>query len=186
MPATPADARDLLIAAVQSPDPVLYIDDRWLYDLEAELPPVADVDLNHISPRVHRRGSDVTLVGAGHSVRIASEAADMLAKEGISCEVVDQRVLNPFNADAVCRSVKATGRLVAIDGGWSTCGLAGELIASVAERLSPSDMRARPVRITLPDAPAPTSKELEATYYPTATTVAERIRGLMHDVVATS
>lgn len=178
MPATPADARDLLIAAVQSPDPVLYIDDRWLYDWEEELAPIADVDLLTVSPQIRREGSDVTLAGAGHSVRIAIEAAEILASEGISCEVVDQRVLNPFDASQLCASVERTGRLVAIDGGWSTCGLAAEIIASVAERVHPARLRSSPIRITLPSAPAPTSKTLEAGYYPSSHQVVRTVREL--------
>lgn len=179
MPATPADARDLLIAAVQSPDPVLYIDDRWLYDWEAELPPAEDVDLGRVGPAVRREGSDITLAGAGHSVRLALEAAERLAAEGIDCEVVDQRVLNPFDASVVCASVEKTGRLLAIDGGWSTCGFASELLASVVEAVPVARLRARPRRITLPSAPAPTSKLLEALYYPTADTVAAAAREIV-------
>lgn len=178
MPATAADARDLLIAAVQSPDPVVYIDDRWLYDWEGELQPCADVDLAEIGPRLLRTGSDITIVAAGYSVRMALEAADILAGEDIECEIVDLRVLNPLSPDLARRSVVKTGRLIAVDGGWSNCGLAAEIIASVVEGVAPDCMRAAPRRITLPDAPAPTSKVLEAIYYPTAKNILEVARGM--------
>lgn len=181
MPATPSDARDLLIAAVQSPDPVLYVDDRWLYDWSADLPPPADVDLTTLGPQVLREGADVTLAGASYSVRLAMDAAEILAAEGLSCEVVDQRILNPFDGGTVAASVRKTGRLIAIDGSWSTCGLAGEIIASVSERLAPGAWRAAPARITLPAAPAPTSRPLEAAYYPTAVEVAEAVRKMVRD-----
>ena len=165
MPATVADARDLLIASVLSPDPVVYIDDRWLYDQTDDLPPVSEVDLANVRPRVLAPGDDVTLVGVGHSVRLAMQARERLAESGISAEVVDLRVLNPWKPELLVESVRRTGRLLAIDGGWKTCGVAGEAISSVMEQLSPTEMRASPVRLTLPDSPAPTSKVLEKIYY---------------------
>lgn len=174
MPAQPSDARDLLIAAVQSPDPVLYIDDRWLYDWEADLAPAADVDLNTIKPVILRAGADISLIGAGYSVRLALQAAEMLAEKGVDCEVLDLRVLNPFDPELIRQSVRKTGRLLAIDGGWSTCGLASEIIASACEGLDPRELRSAPARVALPSAPAPTSKVLEQIYYPTADMIVER------------
>lgn len=179
VPYRPADARDLFIASVMSPDPVLYIDDRWLYELEEEMDSPAEFDLSHVRPAYLRRGQDVTLVGAGYATRIGVEAAGLLDDDGISAEVIDLRVINPLHPDLIVESVRRTGRLCAIDGDWSCCGLAGELIAAVAERLSPSEWLARPVRITLPSAPAPTSRPLENTYYPTADTVAAAVRQMV-------
>jgi pyruvate dehydrogenase E1 component beta subunit len=86
-------------------------------------------------------------------------------------EVVDLRVLNPLDPTAVVASVRKTGRLLVVDGGWSSCGMAAEVIASVAERLPAGALKKAPVRITLPAAPAPTSRVLEATYYPSVETV---------------
>lgn len=173
MPATAADARDLLIAATLCDDPVLYIDDRWCYEQTAEAAPVGPVDLTQQRPQVRSEGADITLVAASYSTVLALEAAELLAKKNISAEVVDLRVLNPLDHSVASTSVKKTGRLLAVDGGWATCGLAGEVIAGVAESLPPSAFRARPRRITLPDAPAPTSKVLENIYYPTAPQIAE-------------
>jgi pyruvate dehydrogenase E1 component beta subunit len=171
MPYTAADARDLLIAATLCPDPVLYIDDRWLYDLEEDLPPAKDIDLTQIKNEVIRSGTDVTLAGCSWGTHLAMEAAEILAEQGVSAEVVDLRILNPFDAKALIQSVKKTGRLVAIDASWKTCGVAGEAIARVSESLAPSNWRAKPERITLPDAPAPSSKALEKDYYPKANEV---------------
>ncbi len=168
MPATAQDARDLLIAATLCDDPVLYIDDRWLYDEMAEMPPPGPIDLASQKPAIRRAGSDLTIVGASYAVKIALEAAEALASRGVSAEVIDLRVVNPIDHSVACASVKKTGRLIAVDGSWSNCGLAGEIIAGVAETLAPGDFRAKPCRITLPPAPAPTSKALEKIYYPTA------------------
>ena len=171
MPATAADARDMLIAAAQSPDPVMYIDDRWCYELEGDLPPPADVDIASIRPLVRRAGNDVTIAAASYSVLLALQAAELLAKDGIDCEVIDIRQLNPLDPDLIVQSASRTGRFVAVDGGWSTCGLAGELMACVAESVAPSRLKAPLARVTLPAAPAPTSPRLEQAYYPTAETV---------------
>lgn len=179
MPATVADARDLLIASVLCPDPVIYIDDRWLYDLEDELPPVQALDLRDIGPRSIGEGTDVTIAAVGFSTRLAMDARAVLAAQGISAEVIDLRVLNPFRPDAVIESVRRTGALVAVDGGWRTCGLAGEVIACVTESLPVNQLRKRPVRVTLPGCPAPTSKPLETAYYPTVDTVVSAVTRLL-------
>jgi pyruvate dehydrogenase E1 component beta subunit len=174
MPATPADARDLLIAAVQCPDPVLYIDDRWLYEWEEEIAPPSDQTLAEIGPRLLREGTDLTLAAAGYSVRLALDAAELLVENGVSCDVVDQRVVNPFSPEVTRQSVRKTGRLIAIDGSWSNCGFAAEMIAAVVESVEPAALRGAPARITLPAAPAPTSQPLEAVYYPSAQLIADR------------
>lgn len=166
MPSTPADARDLLIAASLGNDPVLFIDDRWLYELEADLPPVnANLRLTDVQPRVDIVGTDITLVACSYSTQLCRLAAAELKQYGVSAEVVDLRVINPLDRRAMIESVRKTGRLLAVDGDWATCGLASEIIASVLEGLPPTALKAAPRRLTLPDAPAPTSKPLEKAYY---------------------
>lgn len=179
MPATAADARDMLIAAARSPDPVMYIDDRWCYDLAEELAPAADVDIAGIRPVVRRKGKDITLAGASFSATLSLQAAELLAKDGIEAEVIDVRQLNPLDPTEIVNSAARTGRFLAVDGGWSTCGLAGELMALVAENVAPSKLHAPLARVTLPHAPAPTSKPLEAAYYPTPQMVADRAKKLL-------
>ena len=173
-PATPQDARDLLVASVLSDDPVLYIDDRWLYEVECDVPEIVEVDLGAVRPDVLRAGSDITLVGSGYTTRLCLTAADTLSGRQISAEVVDLRVLNPLETDCVMESVAKTGRLCVVDGGWRNCGMGGEVIASVAEGMTIGGMGVRSARVCLPDAPAPTSKALEDIYYPTADHVAAK------------
>jgi len=179
MPATVADARDLLIAAVLCPDPVVYIDDCWLYNLEAELPPIRELELSSITPECLRMGSDITIVAAGFSTKLALEARQELASQNISAEVIDLRVLNPLCTDPIIQSVQKTGRLLVVDGGWRTCGLSAEVIASVAEQVSPRVLKRPPGRVTLPDAPAPTSRLLEEIYYPSVATVVAAARKIL-------
>lgn len=166
MPAVPLDARDLLVSAVLSGDPVLYIDDRWLYERSGELPVTPDARAIFEGPRIVRRGADLTMVGAGHSAYLIEQAAEKLAEDGVSAEVIDLRVINPLDISAVLESVEQTGLLVVVDGGWTSCGLGGEVIASLMERIEPGLLRAAPRRVTLQDVPAPMSGVLEALYYP--------------------
>lgn len=175
MPATPEDARDLLIASVLSDDPVVYIDDRWSYDLEAEVGEVVEMNLADIKPKVLRTGTDITLVAAGFSVRQCLDTAADLEGQGISCEVIDLRMVNPIDYDVVIKSVEKTGNLCAVDGGWTNCGLAGEIIAGVMERVDISTLKSSPKRITLSDAPAPTSSVLEKIYYTTKEEISNAI-----------
>ena len=179
MPATPLDARDLLVSAVLCGDPVLYIDDRWLYDCRGDLPAEPDAKAIFGGPRVRRPGEDVTLVGAGYSAYLADQAAATLAKEGVSAEVIDLRMINPLDVSAIVESVEKTGRLVAVDGGWTSCGLAGEIIAAVVERVEPGTLRASPRRLTLQDVPAPTSRVLESAYYPKAEDLVRLVREVL-------
>ena len=166
MPTTVADARDLLIAAVLSPDPVVYIDDRWLYDQTDELGPIVELDLAREGPRVMAEGTDITLVGSSYATHLAMQARSELAALGHSAEVVDLRVLNPFQPEVIRKSVMKTGRLVVVDSGWKTCGMSAEVLASVIEGIPPQSLVKAPFRVTLPDAPAPTARGLEALYYP--------------------
>jgi len=166
MPSTVADARDLLIAATLCQDPVMYMDDRWLYEQTDELPPVEELDLRTQTPRCLAGGGDLTIAASGYSTLLAMQAREALLAEGVSAEVIDLRVLNPFNPDVIVDSVRKTGRLLVVDGSWRTAGFSAEVIASVAERLSGREWLSPPRRLTLPDAPAPTSRVLEKIYYP--------------------
>ena len=164
MPATARDARDLLIASVLCDDPVLYIDDRWLYEVSEDMPPPVPVSLYEQGPIVRRLGSDVTLVGCGFAAHQCLLAAEQLAKDGVSAEVIDLRVINPLDRASIVASVDKTGRLLAVDGDWCSCGLAAEIIASAAEAHRGS-RPLRAARVTHPDAPAPTSRPLEQVFY---------------------
>jgi len=179
MPSTVADARDLLIASVLCNDPVMYIDDRWLYDQEDELPPVVELDLASQKPVVSLTGSDITIVASGHSSLLAREAAQQLEIEKISVEVVDVRVLNPFYSEEIIESVKKTKNLLVVDSGWISGGFSAEVIAKVVEQLSVDCLSNPPVRIALPDAPAPTSRFLEKAYYTSTDDVVEAVKKII-------
>ncbi len=179
MPSTVEDARDLLIASVLCDDPVMYIDDRWLYARESALNPVEERPLAGEGPVIRRVGTHVTLVGAGHSAYLCEEASRDLAMDGIDAEVVDIRVLNPFDPARILESVQRTRALCVVDGGWGPAGFAAEVISSIVENTAPGLLKRAPLRITLPFAPAPASRALEANYYPTSEKVVAAVRQLL-------
>lgn len=180
MPSTVADARDLLIASVLCNDPVIYIDDRWLYGQKDELPPVVELDLASQKPVVCLTGSDITIVSSGHASLLAREAAGKLGSEKISVEVVDVRVLNPFNSQEIIESVKKTKNLLVVDSGWISGGFSAEIIARVVEQLPMNCLNNPPVRVALPDAPAPTSRILEKAYYTSTDDVIKAVKKILN------
>ena len=179
VPATPQDAQDLLIAATLCDDPVVYIDDRWLYEIDDEVTEPKSVDLSTQGPKVLREGKDITLVGLSWTTKLLMDAAQRLEGEGISCEVVDLRVLNPLDASAIIKSVSKTTKLLVAEGDWISYGIGSEVITRVIENLGPKVLSAAPRRHGLADAPAPTSKPLEGTYYPHVDDVIKSIKKMM-------
>jgi pyruvate dehydrogenase E1 component beta subunit len=100
--------------------------------------------------------------------------------QGIDAEVVDVRVINPFDAHLIIESVNRTGALCVVDGGWAPAGFAGEVIASVSEAVDQSTFTSAPLRITLPFAPAPASRALEEGYYPTEAGIVAAVQKLLN------
>ena len=177
MPATPYDAKGLLVSAVYDDGPVVYIDDRWLYGDVGDVPP--DLYRVPIGKAVVRRpGRDVTIVGISYMAKLAVQAAEALTSLGIDAEVIDLRSLKPWDVDLVCSSVEKTGYLVLADGGWKTGGAAAEIAATVGSEAF-GRLKAPIQRVTLPDAPAPTSRALEKAYYPTAETIVKVVKQLL-------
>lgn len=163
MPATPHDAKGLLIAAVRDGNPVLYIDDRWLYGDTGEVP-AAMFEVPIGQGAVRREGRDVTVAAVSNMAAQAVKAGEILARRGIGVEVIDLRSVKPWDRELVFASVRKTGRFVVADGAWRTGGVAAEIAATVAE--SCHDALKAPIRrVTLPDAPAPMSAALEKAYY---------------------
>jgi pyruvate dehydrogenase E1 component beta subunit len=179
MPSTVADARDLMIASVLCKDPVVYIDDRWLYDQEDDLPPIIETDLVVQKPIVTHEGSDITIVASGHASLLARESSKKLVADNFSPEVIDVRVLNPLNVDGIVESVLKTEHLLVVDSGWLSAGFSAEIFAKVVEQLPIDCLKKSPVRIALPDAPAPTSRVLEKAYYTSVDDVVNAAKNIL-------
>ena len=178
MPSTVEDARDLLIASVLCKDPVIYIDDRWLYNQEAQLKPVVELDLKSQKPLVTTKGKDLTILASGHSSHLVREAIKNLNIENIFPEVIDVRILSPLYIDDIIASVKKTRKFLVVDSGWISSGFSAELIAKVVENLNTNCLKSPPVRIALPDASAPTSHILEKEYYTTIEDIISKVKEL--------
>lgn len=168
-PATPADAKGLLVAALTGDTPVVLIENRSLYPLEGEVPE-AMTPVPFGAGRVARPGTDVTVVAASLMVHEALRAADQLATHGVSVEVVDVRSIRPLDDRIICESVARTGRLVVADTSWARYGFSAEVAAVVAENV-PQVLRAPVRRVTPPDCPSPVSWPLEEAFNAGATQI---------------
>ncbi len=174
MPSTPHDAKGLMIAAIRDDNPVIYIDDRWLYGLKEEVPEeIYEVPIG--KGIIRKEGKDITLVSSSYMVVESMKASEVLQKNGVSVEVIDLRTIKPVDEKLIFNSVKKTGRLVVVDGGWKFCGYAAELSVLVTEHAF-KYLKAPIKRITLPDVPAPASHSLEKAYYPTHEQIAALIK----------
>lgn len=181
MPYSVEDARDMLIASVLDPSPVIYIDDRWLYDQTKELGEIKEKKLSEFAPQIIKSGSQITIAATSYSSLLAKESSLELEKMNISSEVIDIRTLNPFNPSLVIESVKKTGNLVVVDGSWKNSGFAAEVISSVTEILSPLDIKFKARRVHLPDSPAPTATPLEKIFYPSAELIVREVKAMLDD-----
>ena len=164
MPSTAYDAKGLLVSAMLSDDPVVYIDDRWAYGTESEVP--RDLYTVPLGKGVVRReGCDVTVVATSYLNHLALQAAAALAEEGIEVEVIDPRTIKPLDTDLILSSVDRTGKLLVADGGWDACGVTAEVAAVVAASDVVHRLVAPVKRLGLPPSPAPMSASLEKPYY---------------------
>lgn len=174
VPATPYDAKGLLRTAVDTDDPVLTFEACMLWGSKGEVPE-EEYRIPFGQASVARTGDDVTVVAISSAVPEALAAAEALAGEGVSVEVIDPRTLVPFDTEAVIRSVSRTGRLVIADPAHRTCSAAAEISAIVAEEAFGS-LRAPIVRVTTPDIQIPFSPALEKQLYPNRTKIEHAIR----------
>ncbi|WP_040786453.1 alpha-ketoacid dehydrogenase subunit beta [Nocardia pneumoniae] len=173
-PATVADARGMLWTALQDPDPVVIFEPIALYNSEAELP--ADAGAVDIDRAVLRRaGTDVTVVAYGGTLPIAEAAAGLLADEGIAAEVIDLRSLRPLDEKTVLESVARTHRLVIVDEGWRSVGVAAEIAARAAEHAY-YDLDAPIIRVCTAEVPIPYARQLEEAALPRSDAVVDAVR----------
>lgn len=166
-PSTPADAKGLLKAAIRDDNPVVFIEHETLYGMNGEVPE----DPNFIVPfgqaAVRREGTDVTIVGISRMAVTAEQAADQLAAQGVSAEVIDPRTLRPLDLDTIVRSVQKTNRVVIVEEGWPHGGVGANMAALIQE--AAFDYLDAPIqRVAGADVPMPYSRPLEQAAYPHA------------------
>ncbi|WP_342462289.1 alpha-ketoacid dehydrogenase subunit beta [Bacillus sp. FSL R5-0286] len=184
VPSSPYDAKGLLLAAIEDQDPVIFFEDKTLYNITGDVPegyytlPLGQAD-------VKREGSDVTIFAVGKQVYTALEAAEQLSAQGIEAEVIDPRSLSPLDEEAILTSVEKTNRLVIVDEANPRCGIAADISSLIADK--GFDLLDAPIKkVTAPHTPVPFSPPLEDIYLPTpdkvVNTVLEMI-GKSHDKI---
>ncbi len=155
-----ADAKGLLKAAIQDPNPVVFLENELMYGESFEVPELDDYTLPIGKARIFREGADVTIVSYSITVGEALKAADMLAEEGISAEVIDLRTIRPLDLDTLIESVKKTNRCVVAEEGWPQCSVASDVSAQLMEQAF--DWLDAPVtRVNSVDVPLPYANNLE-------------------------
>jgi 2-oxoisovalerate dehydrogenase E1 component len=177
MPSTPADAKGLLKTAIRSDDPVLFLEHKNLLALKGPVP-----DGEYLIPfgqaAVRRVGTDLTIVGIGFTVKQALDAAELLAAEGVSAEVIDPRTLAPLDMDTILASVHKTGRLLVVDEDFAPCGVGAEIATQVMERAF-DDLDAPVRRVNGLFAPAPYSPPLYEPMVPSVKGIVQAARDLL-------
>jgi len=172
-----ADAKGLLKAAIRDPNPVVFLEHEMMYGLEFDVP-----EGDHVLPigkaKVRREGTDVTITAHSRMVGFALQAAEQLAGEGISCEVVDLRTLRPLDHETIVESVKKTSRLVSAEEGWGPMGVGAEVVARVIEHAF-DYLDAPPLRVHQEDVPLPYAANLEVLSLPGVDKIIKAVRAVM-------
>lgn len=178
VPSNPYDAKGLLKAAIRNDDPVIFMESEQMYGDKGEVPedeyilPIGVADIK-------RKGTDVTIVSFGKIIKEAYKAADVLAKEGIECEIIDLRTVRPMDHDAIMDSVKKTNRLVILEEAWPFGNVATEITYQVQSQLF--DYLDAPIeKINTADTPAPFSPVLLAEWLPNSDDVIKAVKKVMY------
>lgn len=184
MPSTPADAKGLLLASIFDGNPVIFLEHRWLHQLEGEVPegfyttPIGEASV--VQP-----GTDITIVSLSYMNVEALHASPVLKAAGVSAEIIDLRSVRPIDWSTVFKSVQKTGRLLVLDTSNAPCSVASEIVATVAiEQFK--HLKCSPRRVTLPDAPSPTSPALSEKYYPRAEEIVAAVAEMLEKKVDVS
>jgi pyruvate dehydrogenase E1 component beta subunit len=178
-PSNAADAKGLLKAAIRDPNPVVFLENEILYGVASPVPKLTEYVLPIGRARVVRSGNDVTIVSWSIGMTYALKAADELAKENISAEVIDLRTLKPMDTETIIESVKKTGRLVTVEEGWRQSGVGAEIAARMMEEAF--DYLDAPVtRVTGEDVPMPYAANLEKLALPSVAKVVEAAKAVCY------
>jgi 2-oxoisovalerate dehydrogenase E1 component beta subunit len=177
VPATPTDAKGLMIAAIRDPDPVLFLEHKFLYRRLKEEVPAGDFITPIGEARLARKGQDLSIITYGAMVHSSLEAAEMVSAEGLSVEILDLRTLLPLDRPRILETVKKTGRALIVHEATRTGGPGGEIAALIGEYAF-EHLDAPIVRVAPPDTPVPYSPPLEEFFLPNAAKIADAIRAL--------
>lgn len=168
MPSSPQDAYSLLRTSIRLDDPVIFLEHRWLYDISGEVDTSSSARLGEAM--IRRRGQDLTLVTTSWMTVEALHASEILASQGIECEVVDVRSIAPLDLSTILGSVRKTGRCIVADYDWTFCGFSAELASQISYHLF-SKLKSPVERLGFEHVPCPTTRPLENLFYPSAKTI---------------
>jgi|TARA_B100000749_G_scaffold59333_1_gene43493 pyruvate dehydrogenase E1 component beta subunit len=174
IPSNPYDAKGLFVQSIRDDDPVIFFENKTLYDDLGEVPD----ELYTVSfgeANFTREGKDVTLISMGKTVQLCNQVADELKKDKISCTVLDLRTLSPLDEDSILEAVEETGRVVIVDESYPRCNIATDISALICEKAF-SSLKAPIKMVTPPHTPVPFSPTLEDLYLPSATKVKSAIQ----------
>jgi len=178
VPATPRDAKGLMLSAIRDPDPVIFLEHKFLYRRLKEDVPEGDYTTPIGEARLAREGRDVSIITYGAMVQASLEAAEGVAEDGINVEILDLRTLLPMDRPRIMETVKKTGRVLIVHEATRTGGPGGEIAALIAEHAF-LHLDAPIVRLAPPDTPVPYSPPLEESFLPNAAKIADAIRALV-------
>ena len=173
MPTTASDAKGLLLSSIFDPDPVMFLEHRWLHNLRGEVPD-GDWRVSLGKATFLRKGADVTVVSMSYMTIEALHAVDHVSTQGVYCDLIDLRCVRPLDWQAVEASVNRTGRLLVLDTGNLTGSISGEIVARIAENCW-DKLKCPPQRLAMPDYPEATSPGLTENYHVRAEHIAKKI-----------
>ncbi len=176
-PASPYDAKGLMLEAIRNDNPVIFVEHKKLY-IEKGPVPEEYYTVPFGQAEVKREGKDVTIVAVHAMVGRSLKAAEALAKEGIEVEIIDPRTLQPLDKETIFTSIKKTGRLIVADEDHKSCSVAAEIAALAAEEVI-YDLKAPVARVCSPDIPVPFSPPLEQAYIPEVKDLVPAVKRLM-------
>ena len=178
VPSNPADMKGLLKSAIRDDNPVMSFEDGTLWSSKSTVPDDDDFLVTIGVADVKREGTDVSVIAVGGSVQYALAAAETMAKEGVSVEVVDPRTLVPLDTKTILNSVRKTGRAITVDPAHQSCSAASEISATIVESAF-SDLKAPVLRVTTPDTHLPFSPHIEKPLYPSSERIVAAVRKVM-------
>jgi pyruvate dehydrogenase E1 component beta subunit len=170
MPSTPYDAKGLMLEAIADNNPVIFLEHCWLMKQKGVV--LEGFYTVPLGKGIYRRnGKDLTIVGVSHAIDLATQAADKLAEQGITADVIDLRTVKPLDEAIILESLKKTGKILVVDTSWAKAGVCAEIGCLAAEK-GFRDLKAPVRRIGLPDVPCPAGFTLEQFYYPDVNRIA--------------
>lgn len=177
MPTTAGDAKGLLLSSIFDNNPVVFLEHRWLHNMEGDVPD-GDYRVPLSKAKILKSGTDITIVAMSYMAVEALHAVELLEKQGVSCELIDLRTIKPLGWGTVMASVKRTGRLLALDTGVATGSVAGEIIARVSMGCF-QHLKNAPQRLALPDFPTPTSRALTKGFYKRSEHIIDKVAEML-------